>query len=211
MKKFLFVLATGFLFHFQSDAKKIPGYYISKSLDKVKVTFEIPFGFLSEKVDYEKLQVKVKYYDSADKLHVLKPDSVKEISFFFEYQQIRMLSRPDHLGLNTSIFNNNTHLFLHLLVDGKLKLFKYYHSNSAPAGPPGPNGMIGGGGGTIKTEKYVLQKDNYGLFKIIGLSFRKDMMGYFSDCPVLAKKIEDRTYRKTDIEEIAEEYNTICK
>lgn len=210
MKKPLFVLVIGFMFHFHSEAKQIQGYYISESLDKVNVMFEIPFGFLSKKVDYEGLQVKVKYYDSADKLHVLKPDSVKEISFFYEGQQIRMLSRRDHLGLNTSIFNNNTHLFLHLITDGKLKLFMYYNSNSAPSAPPGPNGMMGGGG-TTKTQKYILQKNNDGLFKITGISFRADMMGYLSDCLALAKKIEDRTYRKTDIEQIVEEYNDVCK
>jgi hypothetical protein len=36
------------------------------------------------------------------------------------------------------------------------------------------------------------------------------MMGYFSDCPLLAKKLEDKTYRRRDMELIVKEYNKEC-
>jgi hypothetical protein len=132
-----------------------------------------------------------------------------EVGFDYGGQKIRILSRQNNLELQGSLFTNNSWLFLQLVKDGELKLFKYYSTNSSPGMY---NASTGGmtAGQTYSVEKYVMQKGNNELFKTRWLSFRKDMVEYLSDCPELAKKIKDKIYRSDDIEQIIDEYNKSC-
>ena len=79
----------------------------------------------------------------------------------------------------------------------------------------GSNGMMGGGG-SITT--YYLSKGNddyvttiayFGSLNV-GKSFKKKAIKYFSDCPNLVQKIKDKVYKKRDIKEIVEYYNSNC-
>ncbi len=42
------------------------------------------------------------------------------------------------------------------------------------------------------------------------LAFKKDMVEYFSSCPALAEKIENKSFRKNDLEAIVTNYNSAC-
>jgi hypothetical protein len=43
------------------------------------------------------------------------------------------------------------------------------------------------------------------------MSFRKDMAEYFRECPELTRMIEEREFRKGELESIVTFYNTRCK
>ena len=58
--------------------------------------------------------------------------------------------------------------------------------------------------------KLKLQKENGELKRPKGMSFRKDMTEYFSDCPALVEKIEDKDFRKSDLEMMVNFYNSNC-
>ena len=103
-------------------------------------------------------------------------------------------------------------MFLHLIQDGKVQLFKIYvRSGSTGTVGVGGAGVGGNDGGGSTSETYVLQKNGGKLFQTRLFSFKKDLAGFFSDCPALAEKIKDKTYRRSDVEEIVFEYNQKCQ
>jgi hypothetical protein len=210
MKKVFLIIIIGLISLNQLEAEKITGYFITKTNDTLKVTFKIPVNFFSQEPNFEKIQWKITYYDSINQKQILKPNMAKEIVFDYDGENIRMLSRQNNLGLIGSIFIDNSYVFLQLIKDGKLKLFKYYKTNSSPGMYNSSTGAMTGGY-SYTVEKYIMQKGNEGLFKTRWLSFKKDMADYLSDCPELAKKIEDKIYGSDDIELIVDEYNRSYK
>jgi len=207
MKKILFVLIGLFILT-TAVARKIPGTIIYKTGGAIDVVFNVPFKFLSSNPNYERMQYRIVYYDASNKKMVLKPGEAEEIRFAFGGQEIIMLSRPNTLGAG-SLFSNVNYIFLRLQIDGKMKLFNYYFSQSSPGMySPATGGM--GVGHTYTVENYVLQKEDGALVQPRGLTFRKDMTEYFRDCPELVNRIQERELRRGDLEIIVMEYNKKC-
>ncbi len=67
------------------------------------------------------------------------------------------------------------------------------------------------GGYYYSVEKYILQKGDGELKRTKGLNFRKDMVEYFSDCPELSKRIDNKEFRNNDLESIVRFYNNKCR
>ena len=199
MKRFAIILLFGLLTNFMAHAKKVDGVIIDNNDSTIHVKFDIPVNIFSGEVNFESIQQKVKYIDKNNKLVIVKPDQVKEIIIKGRYEVIRMMS-INYDFESGSI--SNTKIFLHILVDGKLRLFRHYSTVTI-------------GGSTIfssayRFDRFILQKSNQKLKQPKGVSFYKDMAEYFSDCPELARKIERKEYSKEDMEEIAKYYNQNC-
>ncbi|WP_300566057.1 hypothetical protein [Flavobacterium sp.] len=108
------------------------------------------------------------------------------------------------------------------IVNGEVSLY-----TSDVSGMYGPSigtgfstmGGVGGGiafgtGGNV-TYYYVCHKLDTAVFRItsfgnISKNFKNTASEYFKDCPELVKKIEDKTFKKDDIEEVVRFYNTHC-
>jgi hypothetical protein len=206
LQKFtLFVMAI-LLFN-NAAARKIPGHLVDLQGHTVDVTFKIPFKLLSSEPNFEKLQYRIVYYDAAGSKNILRPSDAREIAFNYHHEDIRMLSRPDNLHIR--LFSSDAHIFLRLLVDGKMKLFNYYFTQSTPGIY---NGSTGGmtGGSTYTVDNFILQKNDGDLMQPRGLGFRKDMTAYLEDCPGVAAMVEERTLRRRDMEVIVRQYNERC-
>jgi len=176
--------------------------------DTVDVTFNIPVKKISEEINFEKLQLKVTYFDSNHKKITLKSNQAKEIRFQDGSHMIRMVSRRNSLMLG-SIYTMDTTIFLKIEIDGNLKLFTYYGSSGGMYGSAG--GMPIMTGGSITTvQTYILQKGDGPLIKPYKLTFRSDMKKYLSDCPALIEKIDSKEFRNADIESIVLFYNGEC-
>lgn len=192
----LFALFTTFTI--QAKDKELKGKIIFE--DKVmNVTFNIPTLMFSTETNYKKLQYEVKYVDSTGKSGKLVPEMAKEVQIFDGSTTIRMLSKlnTDALG---GVFAKQGKLFLRLVMDGRLKLYTFYAAKSQ-------NGM------TIVnelSESAVLQKGEERL-KEVPSGFKSAMVEYFSDCPVLAQKINDKVYTWREMKEIVNFYNSECK
>ena len=65
-------------------------------------------------------------------------------------------------------------------------------------------------GTTYNIEKFVLKKRNGPLKRPRGIVFRKDMSEFFSDCPELVEQIQNKDFRKGDLELMVMEYNKKC-
>ena len=204
MKKLVgLIVCILFTFYSVEAAKKIEGYIYHNDNRKEKVTFLIPFGFLSSEPSYVNLQRQIKYLVGKEKV-ALRADDVKEISFMIKGKEIRMRSVYDNLQQGWS---SNSFIFLKLEVDGPVSLYHYYSTTTTPGVYTG--GMMTGGT-TSTTDRLVLQRDNGELIRLRTMFFRKDMAQFFADCPELVKKIDDRVLVKSDLEIIVNEYNTKC-
>jgi hypothetical protein len=67
------------------------------------------------------------------------------------------------------------------------------------------------GGYTYSVERYIMQKGSGELKRPKNLSFKKDMAEYFRDCPALVDKIQDKDFKKYDMEAIVSFYNKNCR
>jgi hypothetical protein len=227
MKRSFFILILGVIFYYQAEARKVHGYYLTKSLDTMKVSFEIPTGSFSGKPKYERMQAGIEYYDNAGMVQVLLSTHACEVSFEYSGQRIRMVSSEGNLGMYEGVFIVYEATFLHLIKDGKLRLFKYYTREKKrinmvlpiqSVGPGAPMAMVGiPGKVTVKYEDYIFQKDTADFFQTKDKStifkkdtFEQDMMDYLSDCPYVAKKTKFHQYTRDDIELMVEEYNKFC-
>ena len=210
MRKVVLLIVLGIIFISEIEAKKIEGQILFKD-DTVDVIFKIPIDLLTQEIIYEKLQYKVKYFDFNGKKIKLIPDNAEEIRFKYNNEDIRMLSRYNSLDIG-DIFSMRTNIFLKLKVEGKLMLFEYHYTQKTGSMSKGiPNDMTMPVGMSYPVERYnILQKGDGELKRPKGLSFRKDMMNYFSDCPELSQKIENKEYKKRDLESIVRFYNSNC-
>lgn len=211
MKKLSITLLMVLCYCFAA-AEKIEGMIITNVNDTLKVTFDIPIELLSREPNYERLQYKVKYVDENGKKQTLKPDDAREIIFTYNNETVRMLSRLNTLQFvgGTILLSSGDNIFLKLVEDGPVQLFLYYYTQNTP-GTINPSSGAMTGGFMYDTDRYILQKGVRGELKQIkGMSFRKDMAEYFADCPELVKKIEEKEFKREDMEAIVRFYNAQC-
>ena len=76
--------------------------------------------------------------------------------------------------------------------------------------PTSAMGVTVAGTYTFDVENYILQKEDGELKRIKSLTFKKDMIEYFSDCPKLIEKIDNKEFSKQDIKAISAFYNSDC-
>ncbi|MDO8317163.1 MAG: hypothetical protein Q7T12_06545 [Flavobacterium sp.] len=115
--------------------------------------------------------------------------------------------------------NNNFEQWLKVIIEGRVNLYKsdvsgMYFAPGAMNTAGGFGGMSYGGGGNV-THYYINHEGESEVFKItsfgnISKNFKNAASDFFKDCPVLVKKIQNKTYTKNDIEEVVEFYNENC-
>ena len=143
----------------------------------------------------------------------VKAKDAKEISFVFDTISIRMVSLT-----NLSVIGGTTaasdYLFLKLDVEGKLNMYSYYYIKMPMVYSPqslGPAyGNTGWHTGGKSAKKHIFQKGNGELRLPNSLTFKNDMLDYFSDCSELYNKIEKREFKKESMMQIALFYNANC-
>lgn len=207
MKKILFTTCLSLLFSFQMQAKKMEGRIITEN-DTTEVLFSIPVDLLSREPNYQKLQNKVKYFDSKDKKKTIRPDDIIEYQFIYNDFDIRMVSVKNDLNVG-NIFSNQKNIFLKLEYDGKAKLFRYYSTNTHTGGKDIVTGQPNQF--TTKNETFVIKKEDTSLLLVPFMRFKKKMSEFFSDCPKLIEKINKKEFQSIDILQIVLFYNTICQ
>lgn len=198
MKKITLLIVLALIFTFNAEAKKIKGRIILEN-DTLEVTFKIDVSVLTQAPDFVGMQYKITYYDESGNKKILLPESAKEIQFTHETVNVRMLSRLNTLGLGNKL-SPQSHVFLRLRIDGPLKLFDYYFDASTPA-----NGL------SYNADQHILQKEGRPLMRPRAISFKKDLTEYFSDCPEMVQKIENKDFHiSRDMFLMVKFYNSNC-
>lgn len=120
------------------------------------------------------------------------------------------------------IKGKNKYKVLEQVVVGEVMLYKIVaqgqHAGVGMGGFGGAGGGMGFGMGTSFTIKnyYVKRKNDQevthlGSTSLFSKSFKKAAGNYFKDCLNLVKKIQNKEYKKRDIREVVEYYNTECE
>jgi hypothetical protein len=106
-------------------------------------------------------------------------------------------------------------VLMKMITEGKINLYKI--TTTGTSAPMGFGGMGMGMGMSYSYENYYVCRDNSDIViklttlgTFMGENFIKAASEYFNDCIDLVNKIENKVYRKKDIEEIVKFYNTKC-
>ena len=151
-----------------------------------------------------------------------KKDKTSE-AHIYTFRDIKVLKIEEDFEMNTYHYkmikkkNVKRPKLLKLCVKGKMSLYSEYFENNTPMGGMGSMGGSGVslgfsmGGGT--TCYYICMNDNHIVEPVtkvgngLGRSLRKTGLKFFKDCPVIAEKIKNKTYKNRDIELAVYEYN----
>ena len=203
MKPILILFATVFIF-FSASAKQLPGKILTAQ-GATDVIFLVPRGSVPFEPDYNSMQYKIRYLDPQGRKRTLRPGQCLEISFVNNGEEVRMLSRANTWEPGPK-FRFNRNLFLKLEVDGYLKLFRnYYKESDQLAGSTSTVGQF-----EYTYYRHLVQSGDDELKILNVLNFRSDMTAYFTDCPELAERINNRDLRRRDAAEIVQYYNLNC-
>ncbi|MGI9159778.1 MAG: hypothetical protein ACR2K1_08510 [Saprospiraceae bacterium] len=198
---------------FSVSAERIKGLIITKAQDTLDVTFEIPLLSRSKQPNYERLQRGVTYYDANGKKQTLNPAEAVEIHFTHDNEVIRMRTRFNPLVFLGGSINlqAGSSVLLRLLEDGPTQLFLYYYSQNTTGIGTSLIVEIIMACWMKPTAVHILQKGDSGELKSIQpANFKKDMTAFFSDCPELVRKIEEKEYKREDLRAMVQFYNTQC-
>jgi hypothetical protein len=208
MKKIIRCITLMLAISFSLIAAPNPKGMIIRNTDTLYATFIIPVTG----PNFVMLQEGVRYLDSLNNECRINPGDAKEFRFEHKGKLIRMVSQ----------FNNNsfdpdsgTTKFRHIVIDGPIKLFNYYTAGGYGGthnGGPGyqaTNSTYAGGTGN-QSKKYKLQKGPGELISYDNMHFKNDMPIFLEKCPDLVKMIQDKVYRRADIEQIVNYYNSNC-
>ncbi|OFY33469.1 MAG: hypothetical protein A2W91_09830 [Bacteroidetes bacterium GWF2_38_335] len=209
LKRLLLIIFAALFFSFDLDAKQVEGLIIYEN-DTVKVTFDIPVTMFKKKINFRKIQYRIKYLDSLGNKEVLKPRMAKGIIIKFEELNIKMISEKNSLTWWTFLVKNSN-IFLKLELNGELKLYKYFlHPSSGTVYTPGSNQFLFV---SYKDNgvRYVLKKGEGKLNRVWYVYYVIGMQDYFRDCPALVDALNTKYKSIEDIEFIVRFYNSQCK
>lgn len=162
--------------------------------DTIEVKVKMPIG-LDEKINYNKLQRKLKCYDDKGEKNIVKAKQVDEVVLYYG-DTIRMLRHKDPIQVPCEMCVPK-YVLLKLIVDGELKLFQYFNTSGSVSGIP------------HEEIYYYYQKRDEELFTSTSyLHTKKEMTEYFSDCESLVQKIENKEFKTS--EQLVKFYNTNC-
>ena len=106
----------------------------------------------------------------------------------------------------------NQYVLMRVIIDGNISLLsKAYYYNLGVGGNYSTNSAAG-----TLTHFFLNRKDEKDVVRIltkgkaIDKSFRKTAIEFFKDCPELVKKLDDKIFKKDDIEQVVNYYNKNC-
>lgn len=187
-------------------AERVNGYYITSNNETLRCEFLIPMKFWEGEPDFESMQWKVKYLDNLGKKVKLKPAFAKGFGFSLNGKDYTFHSYKNSINVVSSIFIDNTFIYLRLKSDGYLKIYQYYQTQNSGGYYNAGTGMVSAGV-SYTVERMCFKKGDGELTKIRKLFFKKDMSAYLADDVELATKITNKEYRFDDVERIVAEYN----
>jgi len=207
MKLRCLLLLVGIAAMSNLEAKKVNGKIIFER-DTVDVVFDMPTIIFSKEINYTNIQYRIKYYDKNGVKTLVRPGQAKEYIFLTnEQEELKMVSCRNSARLG-KLFSKRPYIFLRQEMAGELKVFNYHYTVRYPV--PTLPGLIHIFRGFTGNRR-VLQKGDNDLKRVRGISFRRDMTRYFSDCPSLSELIKNKDFVKDDLEDIVTYYNSKCK
>lgn len=145
-----------------------------------------------------------------------KKDKTSEARIY-TFRDIKVLKIEEAFEMNTYHYKmiKKKHVrrpkLLKLCVKGKMSLYSESFQNNTPMGGMGGTPVFSISGES--TFYYICMNDNHIVEPVtkvgsgLGRGLRKTGLKFFKDCPELAEKIRNKTYKSRDIELVVYEYN----
>ncbi len=185
----------------QTEARKVEGkIYLEE--DTLNVTVRMRTDLFGE-IQYPRMQHKIVYFDSTGVKHKAKPKHIRGFGFPTKNGYQEMLSKK--FGSKMGVKKGKCTVFLHVLENGKCKLFDYY-VNARINIANEVSGLQ-----RVPYKIYLFQREDGRVWWPHKIPFRKQMKGQFPDCPELTRKIIEREFRHRDLRRIVRYYNSECR
>jgi|GEM_PF-4804177 len=200
MKQFILVFL--FVFNF-SYGSKIEGYYITTNDEKINAIFNIPVNMLSKEINFEAIVFGLKYYDEKGDKQKLNLENVKEIGIDYLGEKTILKCLLNTCDLGTNYIGDTKYVLLKPIEEGVISIYFYPKSVYNPGfvdGAPSTTGNFS------SFDATVLVKPDGKMVEPGSGSFKNKMKDFFSDCPELVKKIEEKIYKRKHLKEIIEDY-----
>lgn len=160
---------------------------------------EIPLEFFSNNINFIKLQKKLIYKNTEGKRIKLKPGQVQQLRFNYNGEnyvfECIVLCTPPPIKFREK-------LLLQKIISGELCYYRYYKK---------ANVTVPMGGMTVSAnESYyqdVLKFSNGEVIVVSWFNDFKSLSEYLVKCTSVVGKIENEIYKKSDIQDIVNEYN----
>lgn len=203
MKTYVLALLLTFNFSF---SKKIEGYYITTNNEKVNTTFSVAVNLLSKEINFEAILFGIKFYDENEKKQKLDLKEVKEIGLDYSGEKIILKCFLNTGNLGTNYIGDKSYVLLKPIKEDIISVYFY------PKTTYSPDFMTSGGvSGFSSYDSSVLVRLDGKMVEPYGYgSFKNKMKDFFSDCPELVKKIDEKTYKRKHLVEIIEYYQDNC-
>lgn len=176
-------------------AEELPGVIYTAD-DTLNVFIKVPVDYINDHPLFWKLQNGMKYFDEEGQKQKLKPEDALAIKIDYYGTEYTMVSK-DKSGPFGMSLKSGKRIFVYEIIGGHQKLYRYYEYDKSNMGNPlqGFNYLQRGDGTLVSTDN---------------ISFKNKIADYFSDCPVLQKKILNKEYRREDLIKIVKFYNNQC-
>ena len=202
-----------------SQAKQTVKGTIITDKDTLDVEFIVPT--LLGDLQIHLIQKSIQYKDSTGFLRSLLPEQAEEIKFTYKDYEYRMLSKEYYYD---DIGPNNSRIFLHIIIDGYLKLYHFYYYQHYIENP---NHLVNKPKILIKKDenknnpnyhkpsnvvaRKVLQRSDRKIKTPQLMYYKKDMLQYLGHCPTVKEGLKNKRFKKKNINELVEVFNQECK
>jgi len=178
-------------------AQDTTDYYITFENDTINFKPQI-VGFGEPERPYlDNLVWQIKYRDKDNEKCYLSPKVAKEVNFCFNGEKYKLISVNNTALLQSPANLSGKRYFAVLKIEGRMKLVKFH-------------GLVRFAFYESNFKSYVLIKsENESLVWDLS-GTRKELMDFFSDCPILAGMIENKDKSVRSPEQITLFYNSFC-
>ncbi len=171
-------------------------YIVNNQNDTARGMVKLPKSASKGDFSYTDIMWKVRFINKDGIEQKITPNEIKQVTFWLENKkEITFVSQLNQVKAFAGLMNDNEKMFLEIVQNGHIKLYKgYFYNDSA-------NGI------DVSTINYI-QKGKGKIRRFRHLFFRYDLIEYVKDHQELVNKLKSRQYQPKDIDEIVKEYNS---
>jgi len=204
MNRLIFVLLLIYNFNY---GKKIEVYYITTDNEKHYIVLDIPVDLLSDEINFQAIQFTLKYYDKNGDKQKLYLELIYEVGLNYYGEKIVLRKLINSIDLVPMALFDTRHILLKLVKEDVVSSYSFYGTWYTVT--QGGFGLAGSGSFYNYGVLILVKKDGTMVDSSTG-SFKNKIRKFFSDCPELVEKINDKIFKRKHIEEVIEYYKLNC-
>lgn len=156
-------------------------------------------------------------FNGTEKIKYKSNKEAKKVKYHFaDLEKLDLSGKGIHGIYVYLLLEENLYQVVKQMETGKVNLYSLIRTYYAPSAMPGTGGTMTMGNNVNINHLFVkAEGDEYpthlGSNDLFSKNFKKAASEFFKDCPILAQKIQNKTYKKRDIQKIVAFYNQKCE